>query len=142
MLVDNVLAKGAKKMKIMKVVCLNLLLGVILVLGTFAVFAERVNTDLSSELIRLHVIANSDSDEDQNLKLKVRDEIIKYLNTKFNGCEGIEQANDTILREIATIKKVAENVLEINDKKYSIRTELGVFPFPTKSYGDVASWKL
>ncbi len=53
-----------------------------LFLGLSAVsYAQSVSTNLSKSVFRLHVIANSDSEEDQNLKYKVRDSLISYMNT-------------------------------------------------------------
>ena len=48
-------------------------------------YVDAVSTDISSSVFRLHVLANSNSDEDQNLKLLVRDEILKYANTLIDN---------------------------------------------------------
>jgi len=63
----------------MKYICLFLLVTVSF-LGLSAVYADNITTDLSDNLLRLHVIANSDSKEDQEIKLKIRDEILKVSN--------------------------------------------------------------
>lgn len=60
----------------MKHLCLFLLL-IVSLAGISGVYAENIATDLSDNLLRLHVIANSDSKKDQEIKLKVRDEILK-----------------------------------------------------------------
>ena len=60
----------------MKYLCI-LVLSVFSVFAISGVYAENIQSDLSENLLRLHVIANSNSDEDQSIKLKVRDEILK-----------------------------------------------------------------
>ena len=55
--------------------------------------------DIKDKLIRFHVIANSDTEEDQNLKLKVRDKVISYLKPKLEDSESISQSEKIILNE-------------------------------------------
>ena len=61
---------------------------------------EELNyNDIKDKLIRFHVIANSDSDEDQNLKLKVRDAVIDYLQPKLELSSSIEESETIIKSE-------------------------------------------
>ncbi len=80
---------------------------------------------LSSKLIRLHVIANSDSPEDQDLKLRVRDAIIEAFNKEFEGIDDINVSREFIKSE--EIKKSGKN--------YSVTAVFGKFLFPVKNYG-------
>ena len=64
---------------IVKLAVIVLILSVLAAWIVSSIYAEDVNAGLSQNLIRLHVIANSDSDADQALKLQVRDAIIEYM---------------------------------------------------------------
>ena len=101
-------------------------------------YVSAVSSDLQSSVFRLHVIANSDLEEDQNLKYKVRDSLISYMNEL---CVNITKKEDSI--EIAKnhldeFKQIAENVVKENGFDYPIAIEIGNFSFPTKDYGDIS----
>ena len=101
-------------------------------------YVNAVSKDIEESFFRLHVIANSDSEEDQNLKYKVRDNLIKYMNTL---CKDVESKDDAI--EIANLhldefKQIAEETIKNNGYTYSVNVEIGNFSFPTKNYGDVS----
>ncbi len=86
-------------------------------------------------LIRFHVIANSDSPYDQQLKLKVRDAVIDYLAADLELEQDADQARKMIASKIPEIEAVAKNVLA-GAVDYDVHAELGHFNFPTKSYGE------
>ena len=75
----------------MKYLCL-LLMSVFSVAGISGVYAENITQDLSDNLLRLHVIANSDSKEDQEIKLKIRDQVLKVS----DGTCNTELLNQTV----------------------------------------------
>lgn len=84
-------------------------------------------------IIRLHVIANSDAEEDQELKLKVRDEIIRFM----EGQESLGDARSYINDNIDSIEAISERVIEENGYDYPARAKLGVTFIPEKSYEDL-----
>ena len=92
---------------------------------------------LSNKLIRLHVIANSDSPEDQQIKLKVRDVIISALNEEFKDIDDINISRKFIKNNLKYIEKIAKQEIEKNGKNYSVKAVIGIFPFPVKNYGYV-----
>ncbi|NLZ53239.1 MAG: stage II sporulation protein R [Thermoanaerobacteraceae bacterium] len=92
---------------------------------------------LSNKLIRLHVIANSDSPEDQQIKLKVRDVIISALNEEFKDIDDINISRKFIKNNLKYIEKIAKQEIEKNGKNYSVKAVIGKFPFPVKNYGYV-----
>ena len=102
-----------------------------------ASYSDDVNKGLASNLIRLHVIANSDSKEDQALKHEVRDAILSYMREELKGSEDIEQTKFIINKDLAKIEEIARSVIEKSGKKYGVSTTLGAYPFPTKQYGDI-----
>ena len=58
---------------------------------------ELVYEDIVDEIIRFHVIANSNSEEDQNLKLKVRDEVIEFVSENLKDCKSVDDAREFII---------------------------------------------
>ena len=89
-----------------------------------------------SGIIRLHVIANSDSADDQNLKLKVRDQIIKEVGS-LEKSQDIEQSRSYLENHLKDMEKTAAKVIEENGKEYGAEADLGVRWIPAKTYGDM-----
>lgn len=100
--------------------------------------ASREQSDLSGDLIRLHVVANSDSAEDQALKLKVRDKILEYLSGSLNGVQDQATAIDVINARLNQIITVAENEVKSEGYDYSVTARLDFEQFPTKNYATFA----
>lgn len=94
--------------------------------------------DISNRLIRFHVIANSDSQDDQKLKLKVRDAVILAMNSKFEGIKDIKESEKVIKENLGEIQKIAQDAVYKNGKKYAVKAVYGRFAFPTKYYGTIA----
>ncbi|MDD2430982.1 MAG: stage II sporulation protein R [Firmicutes bacterium] len=91
-------------------------------------------TDGSQEFLRLHVLANSDSLEDQMLKLKARDAILNEMNTWLSGEKDLESVIEIVREnEGALVQKVAEAI----DKRYDVKIELGREKYPEKDYGNL-----
>lgn len=101
-------------------------------------YANNVVSDLSNSLFRLHVIANSNSKEDQNLKYLVRDELISYMNTLCSNVSSKEQAIAIANEHLDDFQKVANEVIFKNGFNYSAKVQIGNFAFPTKTYGDIS----
>ena len=111
---------------------------VLLSLLIYSVFySDSVSKGLSENLIRLHVVAESDSLEEQALKLEVRDAIIEYLNPKFENIKDIYESREIIKNNISNITKIAQKTIESHGKEYPVKADLGYYPFPTKQYGDI-----
>jgi len=93
--------------------------------------------EVKDSLIRFHVIANSDSEEDQNLKLKVKNKVIDYLYPYLNDSQSLDESRQIIKDRMQEVKKLAEEVIKDNNYKYSIKVELSRENFPDKSYGNI-----
>ena len=132
--------KGLKNSRTLKPVFKGILAIVmvsLLVTGiAFASYSEDVNSGLSQNLLRLHVIANSDS-EDQQLKRDVRDVILDYMKKELKDFETIEDAKSQVNNNLDKIKILAEDEIRRQNKAYRVKVMLGNFPFPTKMYGDI-----
>lgn len=92
--------------------------------------------DIADKLIRFHVIANSDSDEDQALKLKVRDKIIEKMAVKLENIENLDEARDILVSSVDEVTNIAKEVIVEEGYNYDVNTMLSNENFPDKIYGD------
>lgn len=92
--------------------------------------------EIKDNLIRFHVIANSDTEEDQNLKLKVRDAVIDGLSIKLESATTVEEAKQILNDNIQYVNDIARQVIESNNYDYNVKTMLSHENFPDKVYGD------
>lgn len=92
---------------------------------------------VQDEIIRFHVIANSDSDKDQQLKLKVRDEVIKYLSPLLDKSSSIEESREILKENDEKVKNLAKKVIKENGYNYSVGSQLSRENFPEKIYGNI-----
>ena len=98
---------------------------------------ELVYEDIVNEIIRFHVLANSDSDEDQQLKLKVRDKVIEYVSSKLESCNDLDEARSFIIENKSIIEGIAKDVIIENGYSYNVVSILSRENFPDKAYGDL-----
>ena len=117
---------------------------VVLILFCFFVFisalsyANAVSSDIEASVFRLHVIANSDSKEDQELKYKVRDAVLEYMNNISKDCTSKEDVIELAYKYKQEFKQIAKRVIEENGYDYNVNINIGNFEFPTKNYGDIS----
>ena len=101
-------------------------------------YSNAVSKNISDSVFRLHVIANSNSQEDQNLKYVVRDELIKYMNSICENISSKEEAIKIAKENKDEFYNIAKKVINNSGFDYDINIEIGNFSFPTKNYGDVS----
>jgi len=101
-------------------------------------YVNAVSQNLCDTVFRLHVIANSDSTEDQNLKYIVRNALIEYMETLSKNCSSKEDVIKIANAHIEDFKQIVENTIKNQGYSYSVQVEIGNFEFPTKTYGDVS----
>ena len=101
-------------------------------------YASAINEDLSNNVFRLHVIANSDSKEDQDLKYKVRDKLIEYMKSLTTNINTKEEVIEIANNHILDFESIAKEVITKNGFDYDVKVEIGNFSFPTKQYGDIS----
>ena len=90
--------------------------------------------DYKDKLIRFHVIANSDTDEDQALKLKVRDAVIDYLQPKLENSNSIQESEKIIKKEYKNLERISKNIISKNGYDYNVKVGLQYSNFPAKQY--------
>ncbi|WP_346929941.1 stage II sporulation protein R [Clostridium sp.] len=99
---------------------------------------DNVSTeDISGKLIRFHVIANSDSEKDQSLKLKVRDKVLEYVQPLLKDSKSIEESREILNKENEKILEIARVIIKENGYDYSVESTLGKENFPVKTYGNI-----
>lgn len=101
-------------------------------------YVNAVSSDIADSVFRLHVIANSDSEEDQNLKYKVRDAVLEYMETISANCSSKDEVIQIAYEYKDKFHEIAENVIKENGYNYSVDIKIGNFEFPTKTYGDIS----
>lgn len=126
-----------KNSKITIVCFLTFLLFIYIFICSFS-YVNAISNDISNSVFRLHVIANSNTDEDQNLKYKVRDNLINYMNTICNNCSSKQEALNIVNNNINKFKTIALNTIKNEGFNYNVDIEIGNFEFPTKHYGDIS----
>lgn len=102
--------------------------------GAFACLAEA--QDVYGSVFRLHVIANSDSEEDQAVKLRVRDAVLAYERARMADVSTAEEARQRLMEDGAGLLATVEQTLRAAGMEYGAYLETGIFPFPERVYGD------
>ncbi len=92
--------------------------------------------DLRQNVLRLHIIANSDSTADQELKLKIRDEILKETGDLFLNCNDLENAEKTVKENLNSFSDIANKVIKENGFNYTATAAFGKSDFSTRYYDD------
>ena len=124
-------------MKLKHFLLISLLLVIFLIFNLFS-YSNSVFAGLQENIFRLHILANSDSEEDQALKLAVRDSVISYMETINNSSTTKEETINNVNINLENIKKVAENKIRELGYNYEVTLEVGNFYFPTKYYGNIS----
>jgi len=103
-----------------------------------SVKATDVSIDnISNKLIRFHVIANSDNESDQALKLQIRDRVLQYISPKLNNSKSIEESREILDIENENILNIAKEVINENGYNYDVESTLSKEYFPVKTYGNI-----
>ena len=108
--------------------------GCVMLLGT--IHTETQQQGISEKILRFHVLANSDSGEDQALKLKVRDAVGTYLAKPLAEAESLEESEAIVEENIPEIEQVAGNVVQEEGYDYTVDASLDSCMFPEKTYGE------
>lgn len=101
-------------------------------------YASSISDDLSNSVFRLHILANSDSEEDQALKLLVRDNVLSYMKDISGNISSKEEVISLMNEHLDEFYDIAHKTILDNGFDYDVRLQIGEFDFPTKVYGDIA----
>ncbi len=119
---------------------MRIILSILISVAVFLVMNQVIPTKEESEIynstVRLHVLANSDSESDQELKLKVRDALLEEITTyeaksKEEALYQMEQNKDELV-------EIAKKTIRQNNENYDVKIEIGAEEYPTRYYEDFA----
>lgn len=120
-------------MKQILIFCIFILIGMLL-LGVLPTHGEA---EIYDSVVRLHVLANSDSEYDQALKLQVRDGVLAATAELLSDCTTRGQALEVIGANLDTIRRSAQEVIEREGAEYDVTVKLCEEDYPTKNYESV-----
>lgn len=100
------------------------------------VAVEDLQPGISEKIIRFHIVANSDSDDDQELKLKVKEAVVAYTSALLENSSSIEESETLINEHYDEILSIAKATVSENGYSYPVYCTMGYEYFPTKSYGN------
>lgn len=98
---------------------------------------DDMQKELARQVLRFHVLANSDSEEDQNLKMQVKEAVIHYMQEEIPHSDSLEETKRWSQNHLAEIESVATEVIEKEGYSYQVKVELTTSDFPDKTYGDI-----
>ncbi len=116
-------------------ICTIAVMALALLAGILPIHGE---SEIYDTVVRLHVLANSDSESDQALKLKVRDAVIEVVTPAVEGCKTQAEAIDAIEQILPMIKAEAERTVAENGCDHSVEVTLSEEYYPTKTYESCA----
>jgi len=115
---------------------LYLLIIIITLIFSMNIYTNAMTKSISKKVIRFHVLANSNSTEDQALKLKVRDNVVAYTKEILKNSSSLNESRDILTVNIPTIKNIAVNTLALENNYDNVEVLLTTSHFPDKSYGE------
>ncbi|KHO40355.1 stage II sporulation protein R [Clostridium tetani] len=98
---------------------------------------SKKNNNLSEKLIRFHVLANSDLEEDQKLKMEVKNSVLEYIYPKLSNSNNISESRRILMENTKGIEKIAKDVISEKGYNYDLKLELTHDNFPIKTYGNI-----
>lgn len=98
---------------------------------------EKTQQELAKEVFRFHVLANSDSEEDQALKMEVKESVLDYMKEQIPESDSAEETKEWARGHLEQIEGIAEKIVKENGYTYQVNAEVTFCDFPDKTYGDV-----
>ena len=117
----------------LRTVEIALMVGLAIFLGS-GVLALRTQDELADKVVRLHVLANSDSEEDQALKLKVRDVVLERATAILEQSADRREAESRLRGELLELERIAAEEISDCGYEYDVTAEVANTMFPTKEY--------
>ena len=97
---------------------------------------ESTCSELHNDVLRLHILANSDTQLDQNLKLSVRDAVLSEISPLYNDVQSKDEAISITQDNLDLIEKVAQDVVSSYNKTYTVKADVTNKFFDTRYYDD------
>lgn len=120
----------------MRKIVISLLFGLMFSMLIMA-YADETQKSIADSLVRLHIVANSDSQIDQSVKLLVRDAVIDELSPIISNASNPSHAQQIINDNLSLVEKAAQSVLKKNNLGYGATALCTISHFPTKQYENI-----
>ncbi len=124
-------------MKKINIYRLSVVLFTLVLVISMITYAKMTQEDIAKAVLRLHVVANSNSEDDQKLKIAVRDRVLKEAGSLFEDISSAENAELTARENIAFLEAAARDEIRKRGYDYQVKVEIGEFAFPVKFYDDI-----
>lgn len=98
---------------------------------------NEMQEELAEQVFRFHVLANSDSEEDQALKMQVKEAVIAYMKQELPESDCVETTKAWARENLDQIEAVAAKIIVVEGYDYAVKAEVTVCDFPDKTYGDI-----
>jgi stage II sporulation protein R len=105
--------------------------------GLRSLHAGQIQQNIAAQVIRLHVVANSDSEKDQALKLRVRDAVLQNLQDSLSSTKSVEEARNILQKQMSAVEDAAQKTIEEEGYTYPVKVTMQTRYFPVKTYGDL-----
>ncbi len=137
---DKVRAYDKRIISIVVAIIMGILLSVLVVQGLEQRqrnYLLETQESLAQEVLRFHVLANSNSTEDQALKLHVRDQVIAYMEEELEEHSDLQQTKVWAENHQIQIRDICKKTMEESGYDYDVNVKLVDSYFPVKTYGDL-----
>lgn len=115
-----------------------LVMSLILIFTLLISYARATGSDISNSVLRLHILANSNTDADQQLKLAVRNKVLAETKDIFQNARSAKEAARLAEENSALIQSIAEDEIQNHGFDYPVTVSVEKAAFPTKTYGKFA----
>lgn len=105
--------------------------------GTYSSTQDELQNTLAQKIIRFHVIADNDTDASQELKIKVKNETLKYMKTLLTGTQDLDTTRTIIKNNLENIENFASEVVKSEGYEYNVSAEFEKCYIPIKEYGSL-----
>lgn len=114
-----------------------LIISIVYIIHPYMISREAHVDGFKDQIIRFHIKANSDKEEDQALKLRIRDEILKEMGTQFGNSKSLDETRVIVEDNLENIKYITEKMIKEDGKDFPVDVSLGNKNFPTRKYGNI-----
>ena len=123
----------------MKKICVLAGILIAMVVTSLAINEKKsqMQEELAGEVFRFHVLANSDSDEDQALKMQVKEAVISYMKEEIPNSDSAKKTKEWARGHLSAIVNLAQAVIYEEGYEYEVMAEVTTCDFPEKTYGDI-----
>ncbi|MBO5713801.1 MAG: stage II sporulation protein R [Clostridia bacterium] len=118
----------------MRKLCITFLILTIIALSGYVKYTQNLQST-NTQVLRIHIRADSNESDDQQVKYKVKDAVVEFLTPKLVLCDTKSKAEKTIQNLLPEIQTVCDKVLTDNGYEYKSKAKLNVEQFPTRVYG-------